>query len=243
MTNYRDRGVVLRTYKLGEADRIVVLLTENHGKVRAVAKGVRKTTSKIGARLEPMNHVDVLLHRGRDLDTVSQVDLLSASLDLRSNLDVLTSGMALLEGADHMTQDREPCPQTYRMLLGALATLGDGASPVLVAAFYWKLLASEGLSPQLDRCVMCDTTDHLVAFDLGHGGVQCTACRTGVGLSSGALALLRQILGGQLVAALTAEESSATSEVTALATRAMEFHNERRLRSSAMFEHRRTSSS
>ena len=65
MTNYRDRAIVLRTYKLAEADRIIVLLTEGHGKVRAVAKGVRKTTSKVGARLEPMNHVDVLLHRGR----------------------------------------------------------------------------------------------------------------------------------------------------------------------------------
>ena len=67
MTNYRDRAIVLRTYKLAEADRIIVLLTEGHGKVRAVAKGVRKTTSKIGARLEPMNHVDVLLHRGREI--------------------------------------------------------------------------------------------------------------------------------------------------------------------------------
>ncbi len=129
MTNYRDNAIVLRTYKLGEADRIIVLLTEHHGKVRAVAKGVRKTTSKIGARLEPLNHVDVLLHRGRDLDTVSQVDLLSASNDLRSDLDVLTAGMALLEGADHMTQDREACPQTYRMLLGAIRTLAQGSSP------------------------------------------------------------------------------------------------------------------
>ena len=239
MTNYRDRGIVLRTYKLGEADRIIVLLTENHGKVRAVAKGVRKTTSKIGARLEPMNHVDVLLHRGRDLDTVSQVDLLSANVDLRSDLDVLTAGMALLEGADHMTQDREACPQTYRMLLGALSTLAQGASPVLVAAFYWKLLAAEGLSPQLEECVGCGSTDNLVAFDLAHGGVQCMSCRSGIALSSEALVLMRQILGGQLVAALTAGESSATSEVTGLATRAMEFHNERRLRSSAMFEHRR----
>ena len=239
MTNYRDHAIVLRTYKLGEADRIIVLLTEHHGKVRAVAKGVRKTTSKIGARLEPLNHVDVLLHRGRDLDTVSQVDLLSAHIDLRSDLDVLSAGMALLEGADHMTHDREACPQTYRMLLGAISTLAEGPSPVLVSAFYWKLLAAEGLSPELDRCVGCSAETDLVAFDIGHGGVQCRTCRTGVGLSQQALALMRQILGGQLVAALGSQESGATSEVASLATRAMEFHNERRLRSSAMFEHRR----
>ena len=74
MSLYRDKGVVLRSYKLGESDRIVVIMTENFGKVRAVAKGVRKTKSKIGARLEPMSHVDIQLYRGRELDTVSQVE-------------------------------------------------------------------------------------------------------------------------------------------------------------------------
>ncbi len=238
MSNYRDRAIVLRTYKLGEADRIVVLLTEHHGKVRAVAKGVRKTTSKIGARLEPLNHVDVLLHKGRDLDVVSQVDLVSAHPELRADLDVLTSGIALLEGADHMSADREACPQTYRMLVGAISTLAQSPSPVLVAAFYWKLLAAEGLSPQIDECIGCGVTTGLVAFDVANGGVQCAACRTGASISASALGLLRQILGGQLVAALQVAESSATSEVTGLASRAMEHHNERRLRSSAMFEHR-----
>ncbi len=73
---FRDKGVVLRTYRLGEADRIVVFLTERHGKVRAVAKGVRKTTSKFGARLEPLTHVDLLLWQGRsDLDIVNQVEV------------------------------------------------------------------------------------------------------------------------------------------------------------------------
>lgn len=238
MSNYRDRAIVLRTYKLGEADRIVVLLTEHHGKVRAVAKGVRKTTSKIGARLEPLNHVDVLLHKGRDLDVVSQVDLVSAHPELRADLDVLTSGFALLEGAEHMSGDREACPEIYRMLVGAISTLAQSPSPVLVAAFYWKLLASEGLAPQIDECIGCGATSGIVAFDVANGGVQCSSCRSGASISPSALGLLRQILGGQLVAALQVAKSSATSEVTGLASRAMEYHNERRLRSNAMFEHR-----
>jgi len=76
---YRDKAVVLRTYDLREADRIIVMMTENYGKVRAVAKGVRKTKSKFGARLEPLSHIDVLLSTtGRDLDIVSQVDLVSS---------------------------------------------------------------------------------------------------------------------------------------------------------------------
>ena len=70
---YRDRGIVLRTYKSGESDRIIVFLTENNGKVRAIAKGVRKTRSKFGGRLEPMSLLDLQLHRGRDLDIVNQI--------------------------------------------------------------------------------------------------------------------------------------------------------------------------
>ena len=75
---YRDEGVVLRTQKLGEADRIVTLLTRDHGRVRAVAKGVRRTSSRIGARLEPFGHVDVQLYEGRSLDTVTQVESLAS---------------------------------------------------------------------------------------------------------------------------------------------------------------------
>ena len=74
MSLYRDRGVVLRTYKLGEADRIVVMLTPGHGKVRAVAKGVRRTKSRIGGRLEPLSHVELLMYEGRELDIVSQAE-------------------------------------------------------------------------------------------------------------------------------------------------------------------------
>src|SRR6516165_12482648 len=98
MSLFRDRGVVLRTYRLGEADRIVVFLTERHGKVRAVAKGIRKTTSKFGARLEPLTHVDLLLWQGRsDLDIVNQVEVLDAYRAIRDDLDKVPHGMALLE--------------------------------------------------------------------------------------------------------------------------------------------------
>ena len=150
MTQYLERAVVLRTYKLGEADRIVVLMTEGHGKVRAVAKGIRKTKSKIGARLEPMSHVEILLYKGRELDVVNQVELISSSAKLHHDLDRLTQGISMLEAVDYIASDREPAPHLYTMLVGALQSLADQASPVVVAAFYWKLLAAEGVSP---RCV------------------------------------------------------------------------------------------
>ena len=236
---YRDTGVVLRTYKLGEADRIVVLLTEENGKVRAVAKGVRKTMSKFGARLEPMSHVRLLLYRGRELDIVSQAESVEPLAPLLSSLDRASQAMAVLEAVDQLALEREPNPQLYRMLVGVLRTIAERPAPLVVPAFYWKLLAAEGLRPELDACVRCGGAEPdvtLVAFDLDEGGVLCRACRSGSPLSPAALALLREILGGRLNDALAAPESPATHEVGVLATRALEHHLERRLRTVAMFE-------
>ena len=234
---YRDTAVVLRTYKLGEADRIIVLLTEDHGKVRAVAKGVRKTMSKFGARLEPMSHVRLLLSQGRELDVVSQADVVETIAPLVADLDHMTSGMAVLEAADQIALEREPAPQLYRMVVGALKTIAERGGPLVVPAFYWKLLAVEGVRPELDHCVRCEEDVPLVAFDMEHGGALCRSCRSGTALSEEALSIMRMILGGRLNDALDLPESPAVREVASLATRALEHHLERRLRTVAMFEH------
>lgn len=233
---YRDTAVVLRTYKLGEADRIVVLLTEGHGKIRAVAKGVRKTTSKFGARLEPMSHVRLLLAQGRELDIVSQAEAVETLAPMLVDLDHLTSGIAVLEAADQMSLEREPQPHLYRMVVGALRTIAERSGPLVVPAFYWKLLAAEGVAPELDACVRCGEEGPLVAFDMNQGGVLCRACRTGAPLSEGALELMRMILGGRMNDALAVPASNTTHEVAAHATRSLEHHIERRLRTVAMFE-------
>jgi DNA repair protein RecO (recombination protein O) len=233
---YRATGVVLRTYKLAESDRIIVLLTEEHGKVRAVAKGVRKTKSKFGGRLEPMSHIHLLLHEGRELDIVNQVDTVESLAPLVVDLDHMTRGMAVLEAVDQIAMEREPNPQLYRMLVGVLRTIAVSDSPLVVPAFFWKLLALEGVRPELDVCVRCGETEPLVAFDMDHGGVLCRSCRSGAPLSAEALELMRMILGGQLNAALAAPISQASHEVNTHATRAVEHHIERKLRSVAVFE-------
>src|ERR1700753_3121194 len=93
-----DDGVVLRTHKLGEADRIITLLTRHHGRVRAVAKGVRRTKSRWGARLEPFTHVDVMVHNGRSLDVITQAEVIrSYGAPLASNYPKYTAGTAMLE--------------------------------------------------------------------------------------------------------------------------------------------------
>jgi DNA repair protein RecO (recombination protein O) len=236
---YRDTGVVLRTYKLGEADRIVVIHTRDNGKVRAVAKGVRKTRSKFGARLEPMSHVNLQLYRGRELDIVTQAESVEPLAPMLSSLDRASQGLAVLEAVDQLSLERESNPQLYRMVVGVLRSIAGNPSPINVPAFYWKLLAMDGVRPQLDVCVRCGDSEpdvQLVAFDLNEGGVLCRSCRSGQAISEGALELLRDILGGRLAHALAREESPITHEVSGLATRALEFHIERRLKAVAMFE-------
>jgi DNA repair protein RecO (recombination protein O) len=234
---YRDTGVVLRTYKLGEADRIVVILTAEHGKIRAVAKGVRKTKSRFGGRLEPLSHVSLLLYQGRgELDIVSQAERVDSIAPLLADLDRLTQGLAVTEVVDQMAMDREPAPHLYRMLVGVLRTLENSPSPLVVPAFFWKLLAAEGTGPELDQCVRCGEETGLVAFDMEEGGVLCRSCRRGVAISADALRITRMVLGGRLNEALGEPVTPATAEVAHLATAAMEHFLERRLRSVSMFE-------
>ena len=235
---YRDEAVVLRTYKLGEADRIVVLLTRGRGKVRAVAKGVRKTKSKFGARLEPTSHVAVQLYEGRDLDIVTQTESIDQFRAVRADLDRFARASAMLETADQLAQEGEVNPRLYQMLVGALRTLDASDSPLVVPAFFWKVLALEGFRPEVDVCVQCGDQDGpLVAFDLESGGLLCRTCRRGQSVSPEAVELLRLILGGRLNDALAAPPTPASHEVDHLATRAVEHHLERRLRSVTVLDH------
>lgn len=236
MALYRDRGIVLRTYKLGEADRIVSFATERHGKVRAVAKGVRKTKSKFGGRLEPISHVALQLYEGRELDIVTQAEGLDHFRAIREDLDRLTRAVTLLEAVDQLSMEREPNPELYRMLLGALRTLDERNSALVVAGFHWKALALEGFRPVVEHCVVCEATEGLVAFDPTEGGLLCTEHRRGTRVSPEAVELLQAILGGRLAAALEEPASPATQEVDHLATQVMEHHLERRLRSVGLLE-------
>ena len=228
---YRDQGVVLRTIRLGEADRIVTLVTRSHGKVRAVAKGVRKTKSRFGARLEPLSHVSLLLYEGRELDVVTQAESLDHFRAIRDDLDRVGRASSMLEAVDQVAQEGEPSPRLYQLLVGGLRALAASDTPLVLAAFFWKLLSLEGACPLLDQCATCGATDGLEAFDMGEGGVLCRKCRRGVPVSPDALDLLRRILGGGLADALNQAPGPAGVELEHLANRSLEHHLERRLRS------------
>jgi DNA repair protein RecO (recombination protein O) len=166
---YRDDGVVLRTHKLGEADRIVTVLARKSGRIRAVAKGVRRTKSRFGARLEPFTHVDLLLYTGRSLDVITQAETIRSYGEvLTEDYPRYTTGIAMLETAERFTAiEKEPALRQFLLLVGGLRTLVEGGhDPRLVLdAYLLRSLAVAGYAPALDECAICGTRAPSAAAD------------------------------------------------------------------------------
>jgi len=236
MNLYRDQGIVLRTHKLGEADRIISILTQNSGKVRAVAKGVRRTKSKFGARLEPFTHVDLQLHRGRELDIVTQAEILSPFAGLRADFDRYVAGSTILEAVEKVAQERERAVRLFLLLLGALRTLdASEASPALVAdAFLWKLLAAAGYQPSFETCARCGGPGLEGRFSMAGGGRTCLDCASGetYRVAETSLRLAARLLGADWpeLAGMHPDPVE-RREASSLANAYAEYHLERRLRS------------
>jgi DNA repair protein RecO (recombination protein O) len=228
---YRDEGVVLRTMRLGEADKIVTMLCRARGKVRAVAKGVRRTTSRFGGRLEPLSHVSLLCWQGRELDIVNQAEVLDSFRPIREDLSRVTKAFSMLEVADRVSVERHSAPRLYELLVNALSSLATNDAPMVLPAFFLKVLAVEGTTPLLDACASCGSADDLMAFDLVEGGVLCRQCRRGRAISPDALEILRSILDGRLSSVLEQPPGPLVAEVTEVMTEAMESHLDRYLRS------------
>lgn len=232
MALYRDEGVVLRTLRLGEADRIVTIATPEHGKVRAVAKGVRKTKSRIGARVEPLSHVTLMCWRGRELDVVTGVEVLDSFRTVRSDLDRTVTAMTMLEIVDQVAVERHPMPELFALLVGALRTLEERPSPALLGAFCWKLLMLEGVGPSAEHCARCGSDGPLVAFEDGDGGFLCRSCRRGQAVAPVVVELARLVLAGRMSAALALglEDPTGAAELERLGILTVEHHLDRRLR-------------
>ncbi len=175
MSLYADDGIVLRTQDLGEADHIVTILTRRTGRVRAVGKGVRRTMSRFGARLEPFSHVDLQFHTGRSLDYITQAELVRAyGAPLAADYPRYTTGTAMLETAERFTpEEKEPAQRQFLLLVGGLRALGAGVhSPRLVLdAYLLRSLAVAGYTPALDECAVCGSADmRRAAGDHGRSG-------------------------------------------------------------------------
>lgn len=177
MPSYRAEGIVLRTHKLGEADRIITFLTKERGKVRAVAKGVRRTKSRFGARLEPFSRVDLLMHEGKNLDVVTQAESLNAyGQDLALDYSLWTAGQTMLETADRLTSEELVASEAqYLLLVGALRTLvnGEHNATLVLDAYLLRSLSLSGYSPSLSACISCGASGIQPFFHVPSGGALC----------------------------------------------------------------------
>lgn len=181
MKTYRDDAIVLRTHDIGEADRVITMLSRNHGKIRAVAKGVRKTSSRFGARVEPFSHVDVQIYLGKTLDTISQVDTLSQyGRTIGRNYDAYTAASAIVEFADIINDsDGAADPQLFALLHGALYAVAQQAHPpeLIVYSYILRSMMVAGWGFSIDECASCGVPGPHSALNIAAGGAVCDDCR------------------------------------------------------------------
>jgi DNA repair protein RecO (recombination protein O) len=245
MPLYRDDAVVLRVQKLGEADRIVTLLTRRHGRVRAVGKGVRRTTSRFGARLEPGSHIDVQLHsrlseqqqsqgRQRGLEVVTQTESIDAyGAQLANDYARWTTVSVICETAERLTEEGEPALRLYLLVVGALRALvaREHEPSLILDAFLVRAMSNAGWEPALLECAKCSAPGPHAAFNVAAGGAVCELCRP-----PGSARPQRETV--QLMSALlrgdwaTADASAATPrrEASGLVAAHLQWHLERGLR-------------
>lgn len=228
-----DTGIILRTFPFGEADRVVVLISPVRGKVRAVAKGVRKTTSRFGGRLEPFAHADLVLYEGRSLDTITEVETVRTFPRLRADLARILVASLMVEAVDAVVQEEEPSVALFDLLLDGLDALDGEAFPSeIVPAYLLRLAEVVGVRPSLDVCASCGRADHLDRFSFGGGGVLCSRCggEGSVRLRAGVVETLAA-LSDVPFTALPPVDPPLSAEATGVARRFVEHHLDRRLTS------------
>jgi DNA repair protein RecO (recombination protein O) len=240
---YKTEAVVLRSFRFGEADRVLHLYTLDQGRVGAVAKGVRRTKSRFGARLEPLSHVEVLLHRGRgELQTVTGVELIQSHHAAREDPYRLGIGLLGVEAMLRLFTEQEANARAFRALTRFLELVDEveGRSPSrpaldpLALSFQLKLLWISGYLPHLTSCAECGAGGPLDGYSPKAGGALCTACSNGSGsmpLSAQGLngieALLRLPLADAGAAGLTGRGAR---EALSVVSASHEFHGGFRLR-------------
>jgi DNA repair protein RecO (recombination protein O) len=234
----RDQGIVLRSYPFGEADRVVVLLSPNHGKIRTVAKGIRKTKSRFGGRLEPFTHVDLVLYEGRNLDTITQVAVIEPYPRLRTNLDAVVAAGTMVEAADAVAQEGESSMRLFLLLQRGLRALDAGETGAnLITSYLLKLADVVGIAPSLQQCASCGRVDDLHRFSFGGGGAICDRCRTegAVRLRDGVTEYLATLAITDF-AQLSPDDDALSGEAMGIARRFVEYHLDRKLSSLAVMD-------
>lgn len=241
MTLYRDEAIVLRTQKLGEADRIITMLTREHGRIRGVAKGVRRTMSKFGARLEPGSHVEIQLYTGKTFDTITQVEaLMNYGEAISHDYQRWTIASAILETAERFTaQENEPALAEFQLVVSGIKALAENRhdSSLILDAFLLRSLAIGGYAPSMTICSRCEKPGPHRYFSLVGGGSVCMECRPSVSATPApeTLELMGDLLSGNWERAQESELRY-RREASGLVAAYLQWHLERGLRSLPMVE-------
>ncbi len=241
MSLYRDEAIVLRTQKLGEADRIITLLTREHGRIRGVAKGIRRTKSKFGARLEPGSHVDIQLYVGKTFDTVTQVEaIMNYGEALTQDYQRFTVASTILEATERFTShEHEPALQEFQLVVGAMKALAENRyEPLLILdAFLLRSLAVAGYAPSMTICSRCEKPGPHRYFSLVGGGCVCIDCRPSACATPApqTLDLMGALLSSNWDLAQQSEGKH-RREASGLIAAYLQWHLERGLRSLALVE-------
>ena len=238
---YRDEAIIVRTQKLGEADRIITMLTKERGRVRGVAKGVRRTKSKFGARLEPGSHVDIQMHEGRTFDTITQVETIANYGEaITEDYSRWTIAHAMLETAERFTPNEgEPAAQEFQLLVGGLRALSENRyEPSLILdAFLLRSLSVGGYAPSMTICSRCEKPGPHRYFSLVGGGSVCADCRPSASATPApeTLDLMESLLKGNWDSA-SSSDGRYRREASGLIAAYLQWHLERGLRSLPIVE-------
>ena len=238
---YRDHAVILRTQKLGEADRIITLFTKEHGRVRAVAKGVRRTKSKFGARLEPGSHIDIQLYTGKTFDIVTQVESIENYGDtISQDYQKWTIASAILEAAERFTNnEHEPALQQFLLVVGSLKALAHEShdASLILDAYLLRSLSVAGFAPSMTICSRCEAPGPHKYFSLIGGGSVCVDCKPSASATPAVetLELMSDLLTGEWEGA-DKSELRYRREASGLIAAYLQWHLERGLRSLPLVE-------
>jgi DNA repair protein RecO (recombination protein O) len=237
--SYKTQAVVLRSFRLGEADRVLHIYTLDRGRVGAVAKGIRKTKSRFGARLEPLSHVNLMLHQGGgELQTVTGVDLIDSHHAAREDGYRLGVGLVGLEAMLRLFTEQEANPRAFQALVRFLELLDgwegrDGVPGVdpLALSFQLKLLWVAGYSPHLTSCAECGSMDAaLVGYSPQAGGAVCERCAAGsIPISAAGLDAIEGLLRAPMADAGGLSDTGARDALKVI-TASYEHHGGFRLR-------------
>lgn len=204
MASYKITGIIIKRMNLGEADRILTVVTQQKGKIKIVAKGVRRTLSKLAGNLELFCLSDLVITEGRNLDIITAAEIKKCYINLRGNLDLTQAAFYFAEIIEQLSEENEPHPEIFHLLDDVLENLNTVQSEILVPYFEWNLLTELGYHPELSNCLECSrklSQEEEIYFGLARGGIICVDCqKDDMKVVASTIKLLRLFLKHQILA-------------------------------------------